>query len=152
MTNKDRVKLLADALRSGKYKQGMGHLKYTWGEDDVKYCCLGVACEVAISNGVAVKQTHTSHEEEGHRYGIYDDEVGDGIYDDEVSVLPPSVRDWYGFDSANPSLQHYDEGEKEYITECATTINDVGDFDFNEIADMFEYTFIEREKENEIIP
>lgn len=30
------------ALRSGKFKQGMG-----WLEDDGKYCCLGVACRIA---------------------------------------------------------------------------------------------------------
>lgn len=31
------------ALRSGKYKQGRGRLRSA----DDKYCCLGIACEVA---------------------------------------------------------------------------------------------------------
>lgn len=34
-----------EALRSGKFKQGKGKLKY--GDN---YCCLGVACEIGITS------------------------------------------------------------------------------------------------------
>lgn len=36
------------ALRSGDFKQGTGQFYNT---DDVSYCCLGVACEVAHNEG-----------------------------------------------------------------------------------------------------
>lgn len=35
-----------EALRSGNYTQGHGFLKYTSINGIVKYCCLGVLCEV----------------------------------------------------------------------------------------------------------
>jgi len=39
--------LWVDALRSGKYEQTTGQLL-----KDGRYCCLGVACEVAMYHGV----------------------------------------------------------------------------------------------------
>lgn len=39
------------ALRSGKYKQGGGCLRQEL-EDGYRHCCLGVACEVAIEEGL----------------------------------------------------------------------------------------------------
>lgn len=35
------------ALRSGKYAQGRGKLKWVSDRGRVEYCCLGVLCEVA---------------------------------------------------------------------------------------------------------
>jgi len=43
------------ALRSGEYKQGIGHLEqqdYNHADekiDPVKYCCLGVACHIGLT-------------------------------------------------------------------------------------------------------
>jgi hypothetical protein len=37
-----------EALRSGKYQQ----TRYLISRKDGKYCCLGVACELAIAEGV----------------------------------------------------------------------------------------------------
>lgn len=49
--NKRVKKLWIKALRSGKYKQGRGHLKSN--EEGVSYyCCLGVLCELALKDGV----------------------------------------------------------------------------------------------------
>jgi hypothetical protein len=49
--NKKNKRKWIDALRSGKYKQGKGRLKT---EDAIlltnKHCCLGVACEIGITN------------------------------------------------------------------------------------------------------
>ena len=39
---KARVQKLVDALRSRKYKQGVGRLRI-----DDKFCCLGVACDIS---------------------------------------------------------------------------------------------------------
>ena len=36
------------ALRSGKYKQGMGYLRSTTSEDEPdSFCCLGVLCDIS---------------------------------------------------------------------------------------------------------
>lgn len=39
-----------EALRSGRFKQGMGSLAHE-SEGQTLYCCLGVACEVYRENG-----------------------------------------------------------------------------------------------------
>src|SRR2546428_66571 len=41
-----------DALLSGKYKQTEGVLCSVSDKGKLSFCCLGVACEVAIANGV----------------------------------------------------------------------------------------------------
>ena len=56
--NKERIKLWVDALRSGDYQQGfraMSRIK-TEGGDSFVNCCLGVACEVAMANGLELKK------------------------------------------------------------------------------------------------
>lgn len=48
----NRIKTWITFLRSGKYKQGKGRLAYkadVTNEKELNYCCLGVACEVAIA-------------------------------------------------------------------------------------------------------
>ena len=54
--NKRIKKLWVKALRSGKYKQGRGRLRRRSGSV-VTYCCLGVLCEVAKSEGVISRYT-----------------------------------------------------------------------------------------------
>lgn len=48
------VKLWLAALRSGKYKQTKGQLKNSEG-----HCCLGVASELAIQQGIVKKFRHS---------------------------------------------------------------------------------------------
>ena len=44
--NKAVIKRWVKALRSGKYKQGLGALKATDSEGKPRYCCLGVLCDL----------------------------------------------------------------------------------------------------------
>lgn len=68
------------ALRSGKYKQG----KKTLATVDGKFCCLGVACELAIKDGV----------------DIIKEKAPDGfLYDGKSGILPARVRKWLGLRS-----------------------------------------------------
>lgn len=65
MIPESKVKWLA-ALRSGEYAQTIGMLHSLSGVADVSagYCCLGVACEVAIADGVVMtRETHTTDED-----------------------------------------------------------------------------------------
>jgi hypothetical protein len=131
MADKERVRLLVDALRSGDYRQGRGFLKQTV-DGAVLHCCLGVACEIAMANGVVL----TIDAVEG----------GNGTpltrFDGEVAVLPGAVSDWYGF-QAMPRVQLNASGR----TVEATVLNDgLGGHaprDFDTLADLFAGTYLD---------
>ena len=48
MTEEQRVNVNAwiEALESGKYRQGTGHLRQVMNDNAPSYCCLGVLCEI----------------------------------------------------------------------------------------------------------
>ena len=116
--NKENMRLWVAGLLSGKFIQGRNQLSYTDEFDVKKYCCLGVACETAISNGlkVEVKQTYENF-----------------TFDGEENVLPLSVMDWLGIDKDDPVL-----GTLDNYRIIATTANDDMNWDFEEIADELE--------------
>ena len=89
MPNLENIRLWVTALRSGDYRQGIGSL---YNISSGTYCCLGVACEVARANGVALE--------------IADDPEpgGDRAYDNESAFLPSKVQAWLGVDSRNPII------------------------------------------------
>ena len=74
--NYDRMKLWVEALRSGEYQQGKTLLRV---EDN--FCCLGVACEVAIKNGVNINVIQTD------RYFSYND---------ATHSLPQAAMEFFG--------------------------------------------------------
>ena len=110
--NENAKKWVAD-LRSGKYKQGKGSLNC-----DGKLCCLGVACEVAIQNGVKVQVIKTK--------------IDDASYDGGFGFLPESVRDWLGLRTVDGE---YKTGDCHYTS--LAKLNDKGKT-FAEIADIIE--------------
>lgn len=118
--NRERIQMWADALRSGEYKQGTGTLK----DEDGRYCCLGVACEIS---GLGEWDT-------ARRYVISDGSM-DGDYD--IAFMPQSVAEWYGFENGNVRLDTV-MGRPEF----ATTLNDAYRYNFKEIADAIERTFL----------
>lgn len=126
--NRDRVRLLVDALRSGEFKQGQGRL----GRDD-EYCCLGVACLVARRNGLNLK-VHVDDDSDVH-FGDPDNWL-----EEDYAQLPHSVQDWYGFEWNDPELSG--DGDQADAKYNASTFNDDYDYDFNRIADAFERTFL----------
>lgn len=73
--------LWVTALRSGKYQQGQGALLRNG-----KYCCLGVACEVAIAHGVPISRVLRG---------------GDTLFGGAGEQLPGIVRDWLGLVNMN---------------------------------------------------
>lgn len=113
--NLDRILLWAEALESDRYSQG----RYTLTRRGAD-CCLGVACKVAIHNGLAVK--------------VETDLDGYVMYDGHGNLLPPSVIEWYGFRDNNPDLLT-DEGEV-----SATNLNDAYEWTFGQIAEAIRKT------------
>jgi hypothetical protein len=123
--NKERVALLVAALRSGRFAQGRGALKRL-----NRYCCLGVACVVAAENGLQLRAENFVN---AVKFGDPDDFVADASW----SLLPNTVRAWYGFVLDDPILTGEDGRNK-----GAAVWNDDYARDFAWIADAFERTFL----------
>lgn len=135
--NRERVRLLVDALRSGRFQQGYGHLRAK-----NEYCCLGVACEVAMENGIQLNVVPAAAP-----HMVADQ------FDGHSSDLPDAVIGWYGFGyTSDPSLRmppllHAQRVERKqkvpsFSFASAIALNDTFKFSFDEIADCFEYTFL----------
>lgn len=107
-----KLKLLVDALRSGKYEQGFHRLE----SSDGKFCLFGVACMVAEDHGCEVIVDKN------------DRLFGDGIY------AQPYVLQWYKFTSYIIRLPDNCGGTR-YRLEI---LNDSG-FTFPQLADLIEY-------------
>lgn len=108
-----------DALRSGKYEQVQHSLSW-----DGRYCCLGVACELAIKDGVSLVV------EESEK-GISSSK----IYSGEENILPCAVVAWLGLQS--PDGAYLCSKGEDHILTTLTTKNDNG-ASFSEIADIIE--------------
>jgi hypothetical protein len=118
--NKERVGLLVDALRSGEYQQGRGYLT-----KDGRDCCLGVACKVAIKNGLDIQSTADE----------YNKIVSYGTDEDNsTSILPGCVAKWYGFEDDNPNNPIIVIDGKRF---AAAEHNDSDKQPFDKIADGF---------------
>lgn len=83
MLNPNALKWV-EALESGNYKQGTGRLCRIDLDKNKRFYCLGVACDLAIENGLIVSAT-------------------DGrdcvVYDGESDYLPAKVAKWLGLNS-----------------------------------------------------
>lgn len=120
--NQNNVMLWVNALRSGAHDQGRERL--TRVEDDGYEfdCCLGVACKVAIDNGVELKVE--VEESINQKYKTYNG---------EAEWLPEVVGNWLGVNERDPILHDNGLGG---IT--ATGLNDNQDYDFEQIANAIE--------------
>jgi hypothetical protein len=78
------------ALRSGKYRKGIGSL-----HDGDTFCCLGVLCDLFPGR-------QWSRTADDTRHACY---AGPGT---ETAVLPEAVRQWAGLAAANPPATDYD--------------------------------------------
>lgn len=87
--NVEAMTELVTALRSGEYPQGRGALR--WNDT---YCCLGVACEVAVRHGVIAPATKGVTVLDSTRY-YYGPER-------DYAYLSKAVMEWFGFDDRAP--------------------------------------------------
>jgi trans-aconitate methyltransferase len=125
VVNQGNVRRWVEALRSGDYVQGKGALA-----QDGKYCCLGVACEVALRNGVQMDVKRDT--------SVY-------YYDQHSVHLPRAVMEWLGITAMSPMVDYVDRAgllQREFLTE----LNDLLGMPFAEIADAVEHTFLSKVK------
>lgn len=117
-----RVAELVRRLRSGEYEQGRGYLRL-----GNKFCCLGVACDMATEVGVT--QVAPDEGELEVKYV--------GPSSTYMSALPPQVHDWLGFEDGFgvTEIPLYGNGTDEIHT--LASLNDEG-LTFDQIADVIE--------------
>lgn len=126
---------MVERLRSGKYKQGSGYLRFRH-EDGDRFCCLGVLCEMAAEDGVIERVDATG---EG-RVVKYRHQGANGSH---ATFLPPAVIEWAGMvsDVEKTVVAEFFYEEQgafgEIPTDTLAYMNDNGT-PFDEIADWME--------------
>lgn len=116
MLNENAKKWVA-ALRSGKYPQTKHFLN-----NGVGYCCLGVACELAIEDGVDI---HKAESEYNGTKVI--------VYGDSAKTLSNPVLNWLGLRTRAGGYNFVDQIDEESLAGH----NDAGK-SFAEIANIIE--------------
>lgn len=84
------AKLLIERLKTTEVPQGKGFLNRNG-----RYCCLGIACELAIELGLVVEK-------------LRDDIRPIFLYDSKGTTLPGSVRNFFGFKNQSGSYSYKD--------------------------------------------
>jgi hypothetical protein len=126
--HRERIALLIEALESGRYTQGQGRLaRRIYSEDlgvplHVEYCCLGVACEVAIAHDAP----NVIRIDDPHLIVYRDTETGW----EEGWSLPDSVAAWYDFEISTGVILDVGQGLKRDLI----FVNDDLGWSFGEIA------------------
>lgn len=108
----ENARLWVEALRSGKYKQGKGRLKFEGDDNVLYYCCLGVACEVYQRNVGDLKEDKDNY--------LFS-------FDLSQAYLPQKVQEWLSLKTESGA----------YLSDSLTGLNDKG-VSFSEIADVIE--------------
>lgn len=128
MANRENIRKWVDALRSGNYRQGVDTLKAVMSSDGVpSYCCLGVACELALHEGIVTQNIIRGHSGFGEERN--------------TGSLPTEVQQWLGIYSDNPYIPGIDE--------TLLCLNDVVQLDFLLIADLIEETYLDTQPSSE---
>jgi len=111
-------------LRSGEYKQGRNNLRvYDVANEEERFCCLGVLCEIAVEDGIIPPANTTSVV---RRYGV-DEAYG------SIGILPTVVKEWAELDYPNGG---YGIGD----VHALSNDNDTGK-SFDQIADIIDQNF-----------
>lgn len=107
MPNKKNIKKWTTRLRDPNLLQGFGQL----GTPDGKRCCLGVACDVAVEEGVI--NPPVTHPSGALRY------AGNSIF------LPQAVMDWLGLPAPiTHTLAYCNDGQRLSFSQIADLIDD----------------------------
>lgn len=127
--NKENMRLVVAALRSGKYLQGRGMLKQTTAYDTVLgYCCMGVMCEVAAEHGVEIDVKIISVTDSTRKVS----------FDGSTAFLRSNVIEWLGVGDNGELDQDLTIGMDGNETVSAAFANDELRWDFPQIAESME--------------
>lgn len=138
--NREHIRLWVEALRSGEFEQGSD-----WLNSNGKMCCLGVACEVAIVNGLDLpREVREANWGQPEHVAYGDSSFRTG------RTLPKEMKRWLGVDRHDPLVRtdrilHHDEwgttpvGNMVKLSCC----NDIYLLDFPTIATLIENTYLE---------
>lgn len=116
MPNKGNLRKWVAALRSGRFKQGRRAL-VTSTPDGPLHCCLGVACEVALAEGLRMEVLEPP------------DSGGAWLFDGNGGTLPLAMSRWLGVRNTDPAIGNGVQ---------ATHANDSVMLTFEQIADAIE--------------
>jgi hypothetical protein len=116
--NKANMRAWVAALRSGEYAQGRERLAQ-WNGSSWSYCCLGVACDLAMKDGVQIQVERRNNSL---------------VFDGTALALPERVMDWLGLERSNPWIGVREDG----TSIAATHANDSLRWTFEQIADGIE--------------
>lgn len=137
--NRERLALWVQALRSGKYEQGTGALEYSIRHSEypqkvvTTHCCLGVACRVAIDNGLRVEFRNFA----GTTEFLCEDGRPGSVW--TSGHMPERVAEWFGLPALTPISTNVILTD-EAIT--ATIANDQERWTFEQIADALESRYL----------
>lgn len=129
-----------EALRSGEYKQGVNSLCRMGMDGDPRFCCLGVAADLA---GVEVMDDFTIPGSNRAYKSTAAAMSGDSFDFEEVSVLPSGAAEWLGLNDRQPTLagEGYPlprtYGDDTVMERSLIALNDAG-VPFEVIADLIE--------------
>lgn len=123
MLNKNARKWV-EALRSGEYEQERSFLKR-----NNKFCCLGVACELALKEELS-GLTSSIITVDKEIYGYYSD--NEKVL--QISNLPDSVKEWLRLSDTVGTFSPVAGVD----TTCLTGLNDVLGYSFLQIANFIE--------------
>lgn len=132
--NRDNMRTFVDYLKTTKDLQGVGQLHLITNEGIHQFCCLGIACKVAINDGLKLETIVREHFYGGGLLGKsvrYGDEYASAF-------LPFAVADWLGV-YTTPDLATA-QGPMH-----ASFVNDDLKWSFRKIAELFEYTYLGEE-------
>lgn len=147
--DKDKVRLLVAALRSGEYGQAKTALTVISEEDSDKHCCLGVATLVAIKHGVPIEARRVEPSGHPRKTVKYCDlKAADERYpdylDESDTRLTGLAAKFYGAPLRGFGVLAHPDGTWRSPVE----LNDSQSRSFAYIADAFEYTFLREDEAN----
>ena len=149
----DLIRRWEAALRSGRYNQGVSLLKYEDKSETVRYCCLGVLCEVGglVARSCDHFAIYPRYEFDGSTLSppkaLVESFAGKHISDhaDLTLDLPPNIQEL-----VDDVLEATPIGDDPIARQCgsngeytAATLNDTFNLSFSQIADCIRFTWPE---------
>jgi hypothetical protein len=123
-----------DALLSGKYQQGKGYL-----QNEGKFCCLGVLCELAVNAKIIPPATNSEYNDDNGGPLVYTNPLD--VWDvANTKILPRVVATWAGLEQQNPHVPRQIDHATGRTAQTMAELNDAGKT-FEEIAMLINLNF-----------